>query len=432
MSGSMRYRLDNSGILHLAVLRQDNSNTFRMTLELDEPVDPAVLQQALDAVAPRFPVIVAGIRPGLFEHYVVPATPPRVLPDTQTMRTMSAREIRTCAMRVLYRGSRLSFECFHSLTDGYGGFAFLRALVAEYYRLAHGLDCRANPMIPHPGQTLTEEEARDDYITYAGGKSTPFNHAGSWLPDAGQPVTQTHTVVGRVPLSAALQTARQYGVSLTTLLAAVMVEAVMERQQQTSAKPLRRVQLMMPINLRRRFPSVSLRNFSLYAFLGWEPQQNALPFAERLALLDGQFRAQLTEEHLAGMMATNLSLSRHPVLRWVPLALKCAGLRFGYHFFGARNSALSLSNLGVWQFPPELAAHIREISVFLAPRVCAPYNCGAVSYGDTLAVCLCRSCACPGLEPIFFRKLAALCGPLTLEVDGEMTDAAAWLQQHTL
>ena len=428
----MRYRLDNSGILHLAVLRRDNSNTFRMSVVLDEKIDPTVLQQALDAIAPRFPVLVAGIRPGVFEHFVVAAEPHRVQPDGLPMRVMSAQELRRCAMRVLYKDRRIVFECFHSLTDGYGGFVFIKALVAEYFRLAHGLDLRDDPTVMHPGQTITEEEARDDYLTYAGGKKTAFNRAGSWLPDADQPVTETHITVGRVPLAAALAAARQYGVSLTTLLAGVMVESLMELQQKTSRKPLRRVQLMMPINLRRRFPSVSLRNFSLYAFLGWEPQQNTLPFAQRLRLLDEQFRAQLAPEHLAGMMTTNVSLSRHPLLRWVPLALKCAGLRFGYHFFGARNSALSLSNLGVWQFPPRLAAHIERISVFLAPRVCAPYNCGAVSYGDTLAVCFSRSSAKANLEPIFFQKLQALCGPLALEIDDKPIDADAWLRQNTL
>lgn len=420
MSAPSRFKLDTSGILHLAVLRRDNSNTFRMSLLLDEPLDPAVLQQAVDAVCPRFPVIAAGIRPGLFEHFVVPSAPPRVQPDAAPMSTMSAAEIRACGLRVLYDGCRLSIECFHSLTDGYGGIHFLRALLAEYYRLRGGPDCRSHPLVLHPGQPFDPAEARDDYLTYAGSRSAPFDRAGSWLPDADEPVTAVHTTVGRVPLQAALDAARAHGVSLTTLLAAVMLEALAELQARTAApgKPLRRMQLMVPANLRRRFPSVSLHNFSLYAFLGLEPHQTGLPLADRLALLGGQFKAQLADDHLTAMMAANTTFARHPVLRWVPLPLKCAGLRLGYYFFGARNSALSLSNLGEMAFPPELAAHVRQASVFLAPRVAAPYNCGVVSLGDTLAVCFSRASARANLEPLFFQKLAALCGPVALEVDG--------------
>ena len=61
----MRYRLDNSGILHLAVLRRDNSNTFRMSVVLDEKIDPAVLQQALDAINGL--AAIAQQRPALLE-----------------------------------------------------------------------------------------------------------------------------------------------------------------------------------------------------------------------------------------------------------------------------------------------------------------------------------------------------------------------------
>ena len=46
-----KYPLDNSGIVHLAVLPDGKPNLFRIRLTLRENVDPALLQKALDTVA---------------------------------------------------------------------------------------------------------------------------------------------------------------------------------------------------------------------------------------------------------------------------------------------------------------------------------------------------------------------------------------------
>ena len=55
-------RLDNAALIFPASLRRHWSNAYRISFNFTDQVDPALLQQALDAVAPRFPSVVVRLR----------------------------------------------------------------------------------------------------------------------------------------------------------------------------------------------------------------------------------------------------------------------------------------------------------------------------------------------------------------------------------
>ena len=55
-------RLDNAALIFPAALRRHWSNAYRISFSFTDPVDPALLQRALDAVAPRFPSVIVRLR----------------------------------------------------------------------------------------------------------------------------------------------------------------------------------------------------------------------------------------------------------------------------------------------------------------------------------------------------------------------------------
>ena len=78
-ASSVTYPLDNSAIIHLAALRKEYTNAFRVAITLKEPVCVQTLQAALTHITPRFPTVIAGMKRGLFQYEVVPvSTPPQV------------------------------------------------------------------------------------------------------------------------------------------------------------------------------------------------------------------------------------------------------------------------------------------------------------------------------------------------------------------
>lgn len=413
--------LDNSGIIHLATLREGKSNIFRLSVTLKDTVQPELLQEGMNAVTPRFPMLVAGIRSTIFRFLVVAVkTPPEVQPDKHPLAFMPLREIRKCAMRVLYSEKEVAVEFFHSLTDGYGGFAFLKALLAEYFKRLHGIDCSESEEILTPEQFPMPEETTDSFLDYAGEKKAAFNGVQSYLPGEHMPDADLQTTTGIFEVQELLGASHRFGVSLTTFLTAVMAKSLMEVQNihKKLDDKLKPVQIMVPVNLRKKFPSKTLRNFSLYALPCIQQADMKLPFEKLVRRIDSQLKDQFTNDNLAAMMATNAQLDRNWFLRILPLSVKCTALRIGSYFLGERNSSLTLSNLGDMKFPKEMQNRIEKVGVFLSARTRSPYNCGAISYNGRLYFNFSRKSNTPELEPVFFRNLHALgCIP-ELEVDG--------------
>lgn len=403
------YPLDNSAIIHLAARRKNYTNAFRIVVTLKEAVCAELLQKAVIRITPRFPTILAGIRPGGFQYHVVPcAAPPRVRKEEECLAPMTDEEIRTCAFRVLYRGNRIVTEYFHSLTDGYGGMTVANTLAAEYLRLKYAVCIPEAEMILDVDAPAAKEELSDDYLSYAGRRAgAPAAKNVYQLP--GQPASpwRVQTTTGVYEAERIRAAARHYGVSVTTLLAAVMMSSVIEIQKrhQTAGQRQKPLQIMVPVNLRNIFPSRSLRNFSLYALPCVEAQDKDMAFEKLAERIGAQLARQTTKDHMAAALAMNTKAQRFPLYRLLPLPLKLLLLRAAHRLFGENDSCISLSNLGQI-FPPEnMRAYVERVDLLLTPRLQSPYNCGVVSFNGTMSISFSRCCPEPELEEIFFKRL---------------------------
>lgn len=76
-------RLDNAALMYSALQREDYSAVYRFSALMRQPVDPVLLQQAVDTTLPRFPGFAVRIRQGVFWYYFEPnhAPGPFVQPD---------------------------------------------------------------------------------------------------------------------------------------------------------------------------------------------------------------------------------------------------------------------------------------------------------------------------------------------------------------
>ena len=410
MAARKTYPIDNSAILYLAQMDRDHSNVYRFTVTMAEPVCPEQLQQAADRIYTRFPTIFAGIRPGIFSYSMIPAeTAPQVAADPGLLLTMRSPEMQQCAYRIYHNGCEIIIEAFHALTDGHGAIASIRALLSEYLYLRHGVVSREQQAVHESGEPVPEQELQDAYLDHGRGKprSVP-NRQAYQLPGENRD-WQVKTSVEAFSTGDLLKAARSSGVSITAMLSGIMAESIMEIQKKHNLRGQEKpVRIMVPINLRRQFPSGTLRNFILYALPTMEPGEIHLPRWERLQRLQEQLRHQTAPELLRGQIARNVQLQNNLLFRMIPLGMKCALMRLVYRFFGERNSSITLTNLGAVSLSDSLRPFIRGIDVHLTPRRQSPYNCGLISWGDTTSITITRFGAVPELEYLFFGKLRSL------------------------
>ena len=76
---------------------------------------------------------------------------------------------------------------------------------------------------------------------------------------------------------------------------------------------------------------------------------------------------------------------------------------------------MSLSNLGLVKVPQAMEPYIRRFDFILGVQAAAPYNCGVVSYGDTVYVNFIRNTRDAELERHFHLVLRDMGVPVTVE-----------------
>lgn len=128
------YPLDDAAKIYPMSMTDGWMSVFRLSAYLDAPVEPSLLQLALELTMPRFPFFATRIKRGVFWHYIDGVKRRfTVQPETELpCAPMNVAAGDSQSFRVLYYGRRVSVEFFHILTDGTGGLAFLTALLLAF------------------------------------------------------------------------------------------------------------------------------------------------------------------------------------------------------------------------------------------------------------------------------------------------------------
>ena len=401
-------RLDNAAKIYPAASRQNWSNVFRLSVSLTEPVDKAVLQQALDATVGRFPSMAARLRRGVFWYYLQELEKAPQLQEEYSypLAMMDKPEIRKCALRVIAYENRIAVEFFHCLTDGTGGLVFLKSLTAEYLQRKYGVDISNTHGVLDRQQRPAEEELEDSFLKYAGAVSASRREDDAWHP-SGTPTDELRLTCLCLSVRDVLDKAHAYGVSLNTLLTAVMMQALLRLQAQKVPDRRRRkaIKVLLPVNLRKLYPSKTLRNFALYVTPQVDPRLGDYSFAELCKVVHHFMGAEAEPKRISRMIAANVADESHFIVKIMPLFVKNFVMRMVFDAVGERKSCLTLSNLGAVQLPEEMGKYVTCMDFILSPQAKAPHNCGVISWKDDLHINFIRKIEEPELELAFFRVL---------------------------
>ena len=413
-------RLDNAAKIYPAARRRNWSNVFRQSVTLNEAVDADVLRSALEVTVPRFPSIAARLRRGAFWYYLQEVEHAPDLTEEQScpLAFMSKDEIRRCAFRVIVHRERVAVEFFHALTDGTGALIFLKSLTAEYLEQRYGISVPAERGVLDRREPPREEELEDSFLRYAGPVPASRRDTDAWrMGGEPQPGGFLNLTCFHLPAEDTLALAHRYGATLTVFLGAVLMQALIRLQREKVASPRRRkgIKLLIPVNLRRLFPSETLRNFSMYIIPELDPRLGEYDLEEICRVIRHKMGLEVTQKHMSRMIATNVNDERSPIIRLIPLPIKNMVMKAVFDTVGERKSCLSLSNLGSVEIPECMKPYVRRFDFILGVQAAAPYNCGMLSYGDTVYVNFIRNIREPELERHFFAVLRELGLPVTVE-----------------
>lgn len=396
-------RLDNAAKIYPAARTQNWSNVFRLSATLTEPVDMAIMKTALDVTVRRFPSIAVRLRRGVFWYYLEQLSEvPEIREESSYPLTrMSREEIRKCAFRVIVYDRRIAVEMFHSLTDGNGALVFLKSLVAEYLQQRYSIRIPAEHGVLGRLEEPSAAELEDSFQKYAGTVSASRKERTAWK------MTGTQETGGFLNVTCfelntqdVLAKAHEYGVSLTTFLCAVMMMAMQNLQKESVPNQKRRkpLKVLIPVNLRKLFPSRTLRNFALYTTPEILPQLGEYSFEEICQAIRHRMGLDINPKQMSMKIATNVNSEQIMAVRLMPLFIKNMVMKAVFDSVGEKKSCLTLSNLGAIRLPEEMIPYVETMDFILGVQATAPYNCGVLSYGDKLRLNFIRNIREPKLE----------------------------------
>lgn len=395
------YRLDSAAKVYPLSMGHGKMAVFRLSAYLKQPVVPELLQMALTFVIRRFPGFAVTLKNGFFWHYM-DAWKGRYAvqaDDTPPCRAMKLGRTGAKAFRVLYRENRISVEFFHILTDGSGGMVFLKTLVAEYLRLL-GVPCTPGEGVLDALQMPGEAETANEFPRVLREK-TKGGFADSAALQLGGSLSRVNPCqVLRFKLDAArlYQMAKERNTTVTGYLLSRMLCACRAAMEDFDGD----ISVQVPVNMRKFYPSQTLRNFSLYCGVRFPAAQ----VREADALLPDimrQLHEKASKQALDKMVASTESLVA--LARYLPLPVKFPVVQAVYGVLGDRIFTTTLSNLGVVHFPAELQEHIESLDFVLGTARVNRALCSLVTFGDTASFCIAKQTKDPTLEQTMLRLL---------------------------
>lgn len=419
-------KLDNAGKIYPATRSLGWMSVYRLSATLDEPVEEELLNQALKSTVKRLPYFTYRLRKGVFWFYLEQQEgQPRVQADASNpCLPFSAGRDGHFMFRVRVHDKRIAVEIFHVLADGTGTMTFLLTLVAEYLRLKYAnripalapyvLDCRDKPKAG---------EWEDSFPIYARGAARPRGEEAAYplRGTAAEPdyLQVTTGIMDAARLSAA---AKRRGATVNTYLAALILQAIVDIAKADPRKRLskRPVKLSMPVNLRKYYPSSTLRNFSSYINAPVYPNYGEYSLDDIIGLVRHVMGYELTEQLMNARFSSNVHAEQSKAIRPVPLVLKSLILRLMYALTGERYFTSALSNLGRIELPNGMREHVTRLDFIIGAGRSNPLSIGCVSVNGQTFINFSRTIREPEVERRVFTALIAEGVPVMVESNRRM------------
>lgn len=404
------FRLDNAAKIFPGQNTNAWSSVFRVGAELKEDVDAAILRTALDNTLKRIPSFNVRIKKGAFWFYFEknPNEAP-IMPDINNIcYRINFKENNGFLFRLYYRGKRINIDVYHALCDGYGAVVFLGTLLGEYLRL-QGKEVSYNGFVLDTSEPPREEELEDSYNKYADSKAK-FKRPDKWVyhyKGTKMPMHRANYTIAEMPFEQIHKISKSYGVTVTELLAALVID-VLYRQQLKEGKTQKEISAQIPVNLRKAFPSESLRNFVLCLRVVIDPTLGEYTFEEILRSVSLQLKLANDKKLINALMTENLKLERHPVLKYLPLPVKNLGVGVSFAITAEQTTSTLVSSLGLIKFPDEVSEHIEKLFFFTGAGMVNGTRCASITFNDKLIFSFSNCYMESDLEREFYTRLVKM------------------------
>ena len=383
-------KLDNAAKLFPAIMSAELTSVFRITVFLKKPIKFSAIKEAVEISSRRFPYFSVSLGSGLFWYYLeYNHQIPRILTEEKIPCTaFAAKRKNEPLYRILVKENRISVEFIHILTDGGGAFEYLKSLLYTYFRL-NGNNIPSDEEIILPESPISEEEIEDGYKRFFRRKIPPPGKlTKAWhLPFRLDGKPRLKIIRSQIALDKLLEVARSYGVSVTEYMVSVYLFTLQMIYLEEKVKKQKRgvLRIEVPVNLRKKFPSKTMRNFSLFVLPEIDLRLGVYSFDEILKIVKYQLQTGADVKQITRFLSQNVGHEKSPFVRLLPLFIKSMAISAVYKRLGSNQCSGILTNLGRVKLPEEMENLIDAFEVVpTPPNTHVKISCAMVTFKNQL------------------------------------------------
>ncbi len=404
------FALDYAAKIYPLSLGYDEISLFRLSIYLKEAVIPDILQMALTFTIKRFPQFATTLKKGFFWHYLDSTKKHYEVEEEVTRPFIPIKVSLTGSktFRVLYFNNRISVEIFHALTDGSGGMVFLKTLVHEYFRLL-GIQSERDEQIFDINTAPDNDENNNEFEKAPKGQTSGFINKKS-LQMSGRltRIKPCQIIHFKMDASKLKEVAKAHNTTITGYIITQMLIADKYATEASSGD----LSVQVPVNMRKFYPSKTIRNFSLYFNVRF-PFKDVTTTDQIIEEVNRQLLEKSSKEKMTEMMYSTKVMVKN--LSFIPLFIKTPIAKKVYGIIGERSYTNTLSNLGVITFPQEMAKHIESLDFILGTGFVNRAICTLITFENVATLSISKIT----LDSSFEERLLSLLTndqiPLTIE-----------------
>lgn len=399
-------RLDNTAHLFPVIAGESMTNTYRISVTLNELIQPELLQEALDTVLPKFDGFNLRLRRGIFWYYFEEngKEAPTVKEEKKfPCRFIRPNKNRSYLFRVTYYKYRINLEVFHVLTDGMGGINFLKELTYQYLRLAYP---KLKEQVGDSLSSSTSLNREDSFLkNYKKSSSSGYKTQKAYLVKGEKLKPGEFGVMhGYMNIPELKKVCKAYGVSINEYLVGCYVWSVYNEclHGMPSKRPIR---VAVPVNLRPHYNSITTKNFFVMISAEFHPVREVYTFEEVLQIISESLRSQMSKEHLESLFSYNVSNQKMIFARATPLFIKNIAMGLVYTQSALANTT-TITNIGNITVEEPYQLYIEQFHACLAMSRGQNLKGTICSYQDTLVFTFSYVLKDTSIQRGFFRRVA--------------------------
>ena len=384
-------RLDNAAKIYPAIQSEEMTAVFRLTAALKERVKLRPFLRSIELLDKRFPYYKMKLHQGFFWYYLQFYDEPTTVQSDQSSpcRAFGKQQL---VFRILVKDNRVSVEFSHVLTDGSGGYEYIKSLLMTYFEVSGSLVPDKTTYL-RPGEEPAKEEMEDAFVRYfQTDLPPPLKIPKSFhLPFPLKPIPRFTVTSFLIRIPEIMSCARQFKVSLTVYLVGVYLHSLQSIFNRMSAPRQRRsrkiFRIQVPVNLRKLYPSTTMRNFSLFVTPEIDLRLGEYTFEQILKTVHHKMQMETDEKLISKVISRNVGAERNVLLKNTPLFIKSLFLYFTYRVQGTSRYSGVITNLGKVSFQED-AEKLIDYFIFIPPppNKTLKVNCGVIGFAEKIVL----------------------------------------------